>query len=323
MTVGRPSRGRLIFVAANPSVDRLYELDRLVVGDIQRPLAVLAVAGGKGLNAARAAATVGGAVTAIGIVGGPSGDWIADELIRLGIAARWARAAPETRTCVSILDRSSGAMTEIYERGAELDPAAWPALEAIVEAELDRGDVAAIAFSGSLPPGAPDDGYGRIARLASGARDGPVPVLADTYGSPLAALLAERPAAIKVNAIEAGEASGIQITDVASAAEAATILRSAGAQSVVITLGEAGALAAGPDGLARLVPPTIRGPYPVGSGDAFLGAFAVGWGLGDTVVEAARFGLAAGIANALVPGAGNLDPAAVGEVLGRVAVRPI
>ncbi|HEY3163469.1 MAG TPA: PfkB family carbohydrate kinase [Candidatus Limnocylindrales bacterium] len=323
MTDGRSSRGRLIFVAANPSVDRLYELDRLTVGDIQRPVAVLAVAGGKGLNAARAAATLGGAVTAVGIVGGLSGDWIAGEFVRLGIAARWARAAAETRTCMSILDRSSGAMTEIYERGAAIDPAVWPALESIVQAELGRGDVAAIAFSGSLPPGAPDDGYARIARLASAARDGSVPILADTYGSPLAALLAEHPAAIKVNAVEAGEASMLRITDIASAAEAVAFLRSAGAETVVITLGETGALAAGPDGLAHLIPPDVRGPYPVGSGDAFLGAFAVGRGRGETVVEAARFGLAAGIANAEVPGAGNLDPARVAELLGRVEIRPI
>ena len=48
-----------------------------------------------------------------------------------------------------------------------------------------------------------------------------MPVLADTYGPALAAVLAERPAIVKVNASEAGEASGLVVTDAASAAMAA------------------------------------------------------------------------------------------------------
>jgi fructose-1-phosphate kinase PfkB-like protein len=103
-------RGRLLFVAANVSMDRLYELDRLVAGEIHRPQAIVVVPGGKGLNAARAAAALGGSVTAI------------------GIDARMVRARGEARTCISILDRSSGALTEIYERGEEIEPAAWDAL---------------------------------------------------------------------------------------------------------------------------------------------------------------------------------------------------
>jgi fructose-1-phosphate kinase PfkB-like protein len=79
--------GRLLFVAANPSVDRLYELDRLNVGEIHRPRSIVAVAGGKGLNAARAAATLGGSVTAVALVGGRTGD-SHERRARLGPASR-------------------------------------------------------------------------------------------------------------------------------------------------------------------------------------------------------------------------------------------
>ena len=82
---------RLLFVAANPSIDRLYEVDRLAIGGIHRPLAEVAVPGGKGLNAARAAATLGGSVTVVGIVAGRAGEWIVDGLATLGIEARMAR----------------------------------------------------------------------------------------------------------------------------------------------------------------------------------------------------------------------------------------
>jgi 1-phosphofructokinase family hexose kinase len=321
LTTRDTSQGRLLFVAANPSIDRLYELDALAIGQIHRPRLAVAVPGGKGLNAARAAAALGGSVMAVGIVAGRAGDWIAQQLVELGIQSAMARAGGETRTCVSILDRATGSMTEIYEHGAEIQPADWDALETIVRTELNRGDVVAVALSGSLPPGAPADGYARIARLASTA-SAPAAVLADTYGPALAAVLAERPAVVKVNALEAAEASGIPVTDVSSAFDATRVLRKAGAERVVVTLGAGGAVVEDTDVRAHLIPPDRRGSYPVGSGDAFLGGLAVGWQRGEPAVEGARLGLAAGIANAQVPGAGRLDPATAAEILRGIVIVP-
>jgi 1-phosphofructokinase family hexose kinase len=305
---------RILFIAANPSIDRLYELDRVTVGAIHRPELVVAVPGGKGLNAARAAARLGGTVTVVGIVGGRAGDWIRDGIESRGIEARWATSMGETRTCVSILDRSTGAMTEIYERGEPVDAMAWEDLERLVAAELAAGDVGAVALSGSLPPGAPPDGFGRLARMAA------VPVLADTYGAALPPVLAERPELVKVNAAEAAEATGIAVTDAASAEAAARALVGAGAANVVVTLGPDGAVIATAGGISRLVPPDLRGRYPVGSGDAFMGGMTAGFARGDDIVEAARLGLAAGIANALVPGAGELEPDAIGPILDKISV---
>jgi tagatose 6-phosphate kinase len=319
------AHGRLLFVAANPSIDRLYEVDRLVAGEIHRPRAMVAVPGGKGLNAARAAIELGGSVTATGIVAGRAGDWITDRLAQLGVDARMARSAGETRTCISILDRSSGSLTEVYERGTEVDPGAWDALEAIVRAELARGDIAAVALSGSLPPGLAHDGYARIARIAriAAGASRPVPVIADTYGPALAAVLAERPSVLKVNAAEAAEASGLAVADAAAAAAAADALREAGAGSVIVTLGLHGAVVVGTGDRVHLVPPDIRGAYPVGSGDAFLGGLVVALERGQSLVAAARYGLAAGNANAQVPGAGELDLAEIEPALHGMSERTV
>ncbi len=307
-------------MAANASIDRLYEVDALALGSIHRPTVVVARPGGKGLNAARAAAALGARVTAVGIVGGRSGDWIVERLAELGVETGMVRSGGETRTCISILDHSTGSLTELYERGVEIDPDAWEALEGIVARELDRGDVGALAFSGSLPPGAPTDGYARIARLA-GARS--VPVLADTYGPALADVLAGHPAVVKVNAGEAGEAAGFAVVDAGMAVDAARILRDRGAVAVVVTLGFAGAVAVSAAGEARLEPPDVRGTYPVGSGDAFLAGLATALVGGATVIDAARHGMAAGIANALLPGAGELDRTTAERLVGMVIVTPL
>ena len=308
---------RILFVAANPSVDRLYTIERLTVGAIHRPLELVVVPGGKGLNAARAAARLGGPVTALGILGGRSGDWIEGELHGRGIATQWLRAAGETRTCVSILDRSTGLTTEVYERGQAIAADAWDALERLIAEELGRSGMTVIAMSGSLPPGAPEDGFARIAGLARGIATAarPVAVLADTYGPALSAVLAERPTVVKINAAEAADATGLVVADAATAEQAAMELRRRGACAVVITLSPAGAVVVSAAGSLRLAPAGVAGAYPVGSGDAFLGGLAIGIARGEDVHQAARLGRAAGMANALLPGAGELDPAAVQRLL--------
>ncbi len=167
------------------------------------------------------------------------------------------------------------------------------------------------------------DGYGRIARLASGAAARPVPVLVDTYGPALSAVIAERPALVKVNAAEASEATGVAVADPGSAAAAADALRDAGATTVIVTLGADGAVVVGPEGRSRLVAPPLIGPYPVGSGDAFLGGLAVAVARGEDAIGAARLGCAAGISNAQVPGAGQLDADRIPAILEAITVEPI
>jgi 1-phosphofructokinase/tagatose 6-phosphate kinase len=317
-----PDRRRLLFVVGHPSIDRLHEVDRLTVGAIHRPTSVVVVPGGKGFNAARAAATLGGSVTAVAVLAGRAGDWILERLAGLGIDTRAVRSSGETRTCLSVLDRTSGELTEFYEGSTDFDPGAWDAVEAIVRSELQRGDIAALALSGNLPPGAPPDGYRRIARIAADATH-PVPVLADTYGQTLGSVLGARPAIVKVNAEEARDASSVAVSDPRSAAMAADVIRDAGATSVVVTLGPAGAVLVTADDRIRLVPPDMRGAYPVGSGDAFLGGMAVAFARGEPIVEGARLGVAAGIANAQIPGAGSLDPGRIEEILAGVTLQPI
>ena len=73
----------------------------------------------------------------------------------------------------------------------------------------------------------------------------------------------------------------------------------------------------------RLALPDLRGPFPVGSGDAFLAGLAVAYGRGEPLVDAARLGMAAAIANAQVPGAGVLDPGSIDGILERVVAASV
>jgi 1-phosphofructokinase family hexose kinase len=311
--------GRLLVVAANPSIDRLHEVERLTVGGINRPIRVVPVAGGKGLNVARAAVALGGDATVVALVGGRAGAWIADRLAAAGIDASLVEVSAETRTCVTVLDRSTGQLTEFYEPGAPLEGGAWERLEATVAGQIDRGGFGSVAMSGSLPPGAPPDGYGRLVRLAA---DRSVAAFVDAHGAPLEAAIAAGPAIVKVNASEAGGVVGATIATADEGVAAARGIAVRGAGAVIVTLGPEGAVAIDPSGTWHLRGPSRRGDYPVGSGDAFLAGLIVGLAGGESFVEALRLAMAAGAANALAPGAGVLDPAVARNLLDLVTVDP-
>jgi tagatose 6-phosphate kinase len=305
---------RLVCVSVNAAIDKTAAVERLVHGEIHRPDLLTILPGGKALNVARAARTLGLDACVVAVLGGHAGDWMEDALAARGIRTRAVRMAGETRTCLSVLDRSSGELTELYEAGLVLDAGGWAAVEAAIRDELEHDPAGAlVVIAGSLPPGSPDDAYARLA--AAAARDG-ARAAVDVDGAHLAAALDARPWLVKVNAREAGAATGVPVADEPGVLQAAGALRDGGAAAVVVTRGSAGAVLLDESGGAwRIGPPPESGPYVVGSGDAFLAGLAAGLAAGHPLPEAARRGAAAACANALRPGQGELDPADAARVL--------
>ncbi len=305
---------RLVCVCVNAAIDKTAAVDTLVTGEIHRPEMLAFLPGGKAVNVARAARTLGLEATVVAVLGGRAGDWMEGALAARAIRTRAVRVAGETRTCLSVLDRATGSLTEFYEAGVTLDAASWAAVEAALATELAADPAGMIAvIAGSLPPGAPADGYGRLAALAAGAG---TRAIVDVGGPHLAAALPARPWLVKVNASEASEATGIATPDETGALSAARELQARGALAALVTRGTSGALLVDETATAwRIGPPPELGPYVVGSGDAMLAGLAAAFAAGLALPEAARRGAAAACANALVPGQGELDPADVARIL--------
>lgn len=296
---------RLVCVAPNPAIDRIYDVTALTPGAIHRPLRATAVAGGKGLNVARAARHLGADVVAVTLLRGHAGRWIADELSRAGLPFRAAWAPGETRTCISIHDPGIDGLTEIYDSGEPVPRAGWVdlerlAAEATAEAEL-------VTVSGGIPPGVDPGAFGGLCAIgrSRGAR-----VLLDVYGPGLVHALPERPWLVKLNEGEAAAVLDRAVVDEASALEAGHELRQRGAGVVIVTRGRAGAVVVTGDGTWRIGEPPAEGRYAVGSGDAFLAGLAVGLLEGGSLLDTVRLGAGAGVANAQTPGQGELDPSA-------------
>jgi 1-phosphofructokinase family hexose kinase len=295
----------IVCVSASPSIDKLFEVERLEPGAIHRPTTFVQVPGGKGLNAARVAARLGAEVRAVALVGGHAGAWIEDALAAEGIDATFARGEHETRACLSVADAHAADLTEFYEFGPEVSPETWDELEAVIADVLPGSGW--LTLSGSIPPGAREDGY---VRLAASARSAGVRVALDTRGPALATTLPSGPDIVKVNAAEAAGVVGYGVEDTTAAFRAAGELRTlAGGDghTAVVTLGSDGAAALGASGEHVRAMLDARGRYPVGSGDAFLAGLIASLDGGGTLREALALALGAGSANAEVPGPGRLD----------------
>jgi 1-phosphofructokinase family hexose kinase len=294
----------IVCVAANPSIDKLFEVERLVPGAIHRPLGFVQVPGGKGLNVARAAHSLGASVRATGILRGHAGRWIEEALRAEGIDGTFVWTHGESRSSLSVADRADGSLTEFYEHGGEIPSASWVDLMHAVGSELRPGGF--LTISGSVPLGAPVDGY---RDLVAEARAAGLRVALDAEGEPLREAIGSGPDVVKVNAAEAAGLLEIAIATRDDALSAATKLRQlAGGDDHVgiVTMGADGVVVAGPDGSSEGVL-YERGRYPVGSGDAFLAGLVVALERGERWSEALRLALGAAAANAEIPGAGKLD----------------
>lgn len=298
----------ITFVAANPSLDKSFEVERIVPGAIHRPLAFTQVAGGKAVNAARAAAALGARVQVVVLAGGHAGRWLVERLEGLGVDVLVVESAAETRSSLSVFDRDSGALTEFYEAGARIAEDEWGRLERGVTERLPTAGW--LSISGSLPPGAPADGYARL--LRAGRAVGLATAL-DASGEALRHGVEACPALLKVNAEEAGELLATTIASAPSARAAAE--RLAGASG-------AAAITRGVDGATLCVRGEEiwegrhpgRGSYPVGSGDSFLGGLLVARDRGEDWPAALALGLGAAAASAEVPSPAGFDRARAEEL---------
>jgi 1-phosphofructokinase family hexose kinase len=282
----------ILCVAANPSVDRLFAVERLIPGTIHRPAEFAQVPGGKGLNVARSAAALGGDVTAAALLGGHAGRWIAEQFAREGVPLRAAWAEAETRSSLSVAGALEG-LTEFYEHGLPVQPSEWADFAELVSSLMPGAGWTTL--SGSLPVGAPADGYRRLmgsARVALDSR---------------AAGIDAGPAIVKLNASEAAHAVDVDTSDAEGARAAAEAIHRRSGGAAVVTRGTDGAVLVTPDGARLEGRIAAIGSYPVGSGDAFLAGLVVALERGAGWHDAFRAALGAGAANAELAGAGRLD----------------
>jgi 1-phosphofructokinase family hexose kinase len=309
----------ILCVAGNPSIDKLFEVSEIVVGEIHRPDRLIALPGGKGIHVAQVVTALGAEAVVTGLLAGHSGRWVAEALASEGVTGEWAWGAGETRSSLSVADRATGRLTEFYEDGTALSTDEWRAVRSIVDSLLPAADW--LALAGSLP-----DGTSGYSELVESAPAHGVRCAVDSRGHALAEAIDAGAELVKINAHEAAEVLGDEFDGPAGAIRAARAIRErAGGDghAVAITLGEDGMVGVDFEGGGWRGTLHAHGRYPVGCGDSFLAGLLVGFEQDGSWERAAALALGTAAANAELPGAGRLDPARARELAARAVVSAV
>jgi len=292
----------IVTLTPNPSLDRALDLDRLVLGEVNRADAVHVHPGGKGINVSRALVAQGVASLAVLPVGGVSGEQLVTLLTEQGVRTLPVPVVGPTRTNVTVVEHA-GATTKINAPGTHLGLEEIDALLAAVEEQL-AGRPRWLVAAGSLPPGTGDAFFVRVARLAD--RYG-VPLALDTSGVPLArAVRAGGLAVVKPNDDELAELVGGEITTVGQVVEAAREVIAAGNGDVLVSLGAHGALLVTVTGTWWAGGPPLAAVSTVGAGDTTLAGYLAADG---SPADRLRAAVAWGRAAVQLPGSAVPSPA--------------
>jgi 1-phosphofructokinase/tagatose 6-phosphate kinase len=308
----------IVTVTMNAALDRTLEVPNFQRGHRHRASSGLTLAGGKGINIARALKRLGVPVVATGLAGGQTGTRIVDELTREAILNDFVRIAGESRTSTAVVDPTGGTYTEINEWGPHVHE---EELEMLRE-KLDYLATAAqlVVFAGTLPRGVDPGFYAEAIRDLN--RRGVETVL-DSEGQPLRLGVEAEPTVVSPNQREAEGIVGQEFEDAEDFVHGLDVVAERGARNVLITV-ETGAFGLFREERQRrryrAVAPHVDAVSVVGSGDVLLAAFLAARLEGRPAEEAFRLGVASGAAATLELGAGRFDPREAGRLVANVRV---
>jgi 1-phosphofructokinase family hexose kinase len=311
----------IVTVTLNAAIDKTLAVPNFRLGRRHRAVEQTAMAGGKGVNVARALRALGQPVIATGIAGGPTGTRIVEHLTEEGILNDFVRIREESRTSTAVVDPTSGEQTEINEYGPEVSE---HELELFADKLLYLAKGAGVCvFAGSLPRGVDDGLYGRLIEEMKRLE---VLTVLDSEGEPLRAATRRGPHIVSPNELEAEGLVGREFSDDDDRRTAIAEMVELGAREAIMTLSEGCLAMLGEGGERRLYGATLEPLEPVstvGSGDAFLAGFVAARYGSRSAEECLRFAVACGAESTQHFGAGVLDQREVERLAPAVRVEQL
>jgi 1-phosphofructokinase family hexose kinase len=296
----------IVTVTLNAAFARTITVPNFQRGQRHRARAGLPLAGGKGLNVARALKLLGVPVVATGLAGGQAGMRIVERLTGEAILNDFVRIEGESRTTTAVVDPTSNTYTEINEWGPEVRPEELEMLREKLD-YLSQG-AEMVVFAGSLPRDVEDDFYAQAIHDLARRH---IPSALDCEGEPLRLGVEAEPFLVSPNQSEAEALVGQEFHDDEDFQMGLDEIAEIGGRNVLITR-ESGCWALlrsdRQTSRFRALAPRIDPVSAVGSGDVLLAGFIAARLDGRTHEEALRSAVAAGAASTLELGAGVFDP---------------
>jgi 1-phosphofructokinase family hexose kinase len=299
-------RDVIVTVTVNAALDRTLTVPVFQIGYRHRSSDVLTLAGGKGINVARALKLLDVPVVATGLTGGRTGTRIVEELTSEAILNDFVRIAAESRTSTAVVDPAAGTYTEINEWGPEVTSSELGTLTEKLHYLARGADF--VVLAGSLPRKVPTSFYADAIRDLA-RRD--VRVVLDSEGEALRAGVDAGPFLVSPNQAEAEQLVGQELEEDDDFSMALDAIAEMGPRNVVITL-ENGCFALLRFGRKtrrlRAFAPHVEPVSGVGSGDVLLAQFLSAILEERQADDTIRLAVAAGAASVRAVGAGRFDP---------------
>jgi 1-phosphofructokinase/tagatose 6-phosphate kinase len=311
----------IVTVTLNAAIDRTLTVPNFQLGQRHRASQGLTLAGGKGINVARALKRLDVPVVATGLAGGRTGTRIVEELTSEAILNDFVRIADESRTSTAVVDPTTATYTEINEWGPHVEPEELAILLEKISYLARGADM--VVFSGTLPRGVDDGFYAGAIRDLNRRH---VRAALDSEGMPLRLGVEAEPFLVTPNQREAEGLVGQEFRDDEDYLMAVDRIADMGARNVLLT-SELRSFALFREERKRLrfraIAPQVEPVSAVGSGDVLLAAFLAARGAERPLDEALRAAVAAGAASTLEVGAGRFEPRDASRLQSSVDVREL
>jgi 1-phosphofructokinase family hexose kinase len=311
----------IVTVTLNAAIDRTLAVPNFQLGQRHRASQGLTLAGGKGINVARALKRLDVPVVATGLAGGRTGTRIVEELTSEAILNDFVRIADESRTSTAVVDPTTATYTEINEWGPHVDPEELAILLEKISYLARGADM--VVFSGTLPRGVEDGFYADAIRDLNRRH---VRAALDCEGMPLRLGVEAEPFLVTPNQREAEGLVGQEFGDDEDYLMAVDRIADMGARNVLLT-SELRSFALFREERKRLrfraIAPQVEPVSAVGSGDVLLAAFLAARSADRPLDEALRAAVAAGAASTLEVGAGRFEPREASRLQSSVDVREL
>jgi len=311
----------IVTVTLNAAIDRTLTVPNFQLGHRHRASQGLTLAGGKGINVARALKRLDVPVVATGLAGGRTGTRIVEELTSEAILNDFVRIADESRTSSAVVDPTAGTYTEINEWGPHVEPDELAMLLEKISYLARGADM--VVFAGTLPRGVEDSFYAEAIRDLNRRN---VPAVLDSEGPPLRLGVEAEAFLVTPNQREAEGLVGQEFGDDEDYTMALDRIADMGARNVLITSDTRsfGLFRADRKRTAfRADAPNVEPVSAVGSGDVLLAAFLAARLAEKPLEEALRAAVAAGAASTLEVGAGRFEPREASKLQSSVDVREL
>ncbi len=294
----------ILTITFNPAIDKTMIIDDFRLGRVNRESGLRIDAAGKGINVSKAIQNLDGKSRAMGILAGSAGEFIKDELDKVGIENDFLFIEGQTRTNVKVVDEMNNLVTDINENGPFVLEDDLKTFERKVIDSLSEDSIA--VFSGSVPRNVDKEVY---KRLISGAKAKGVKTVLDADGELLIEGLKAGPYLVKPNTHELEKIFSKGIKSTEEIIKYGEKLLEYGVEHVVVSCGGDGSVFINKKQIAIVKGIKVEVKSTVGAGDSMLAAIALAIDKGYSLEKTIKLAVAASVASVMKEGtqSGNID----------------